>query len=102
MILHAPVVEHDGGENEGGDDHGFGKFLFFLALISVNLGIFNLLPFPILDGGHLTFLAVEKIKGSPVSERFQYAAHVVAFVLLIGLAIFVTYNDVSSLGWLGR
>ena len=79
---------------------GFGLFLFFLALISVNLGVFNLLPFPILDGGHIAFLVVEKIKGSPVNDRFQYAAHLVAFVLLIGLALYVTYQDINWLWFL--
>ena len=43
----------------------------FLALISVNLGIINLFPLPVLDGGHLLFLAIEKLKGGPVSERVQ-------------------------------
>lgn len=73
---------------------GFPMLLWLLALISVNLGIFNLLPFPILDGGHLTFLAIEKIKGSPVSDNVMHYSHLVAFVLLIGLAIFVTYHDI--------
>jgi len=73
------------------------KLLFFLAMISVNLGIFNLLPFPILDGGHLLFLLVEKIKGSPVDDRIQGWAHLVAFILLIALALFVTYHDLLRL-----
>lgn len=77
--------------------NGIGYLIFILALISVNLGIFNLLPFPILDGGHLTFLLVEKIKGSPVSERVQEWSFTIAFFMLIGLAIFVTYNDVLRL-----
>lgn len=76
---------------------GFGWYLFILAVISINLGIFNLLPFPILDGGHLAFLAVEKIKGSPVSERVQIWAFNIAFILLISLALFVTYNDILRL-----
>ncbi|MEE8143483.1 MAG: RIP metalloprotease RseP [Planctomycetota bacterium] len=74
---------------------GFGRFLFIVALISINLGILNLFPFPILDGGHLLFLSIEKIKGSPVSEKIQYAFHMVAFAMLIGLAVFVTYNDIA-------
>ncbi len=75
-------------------EHSISKLIFVLAMISVNLGIFNLLPFPILDGGHLAFLLVEKIKGSPVDERVQGWAHFVAFVLLIGMALFVTYHDI--------
>ncbi|MEM7167086.1 MAG: RIP metalloprotease RseP [Planctomycetota bacterium] len=80
---------------------GFGWYIFILAVISINLGIFNLLPFPILDGGHLAFLAVEKIKGSPVSERIQIWAFNIAFILLISLALFVTYNDILRLLGLG-
>lgn len=72
---------------------GFGNLLFLLALISINLGIFNLLPFPILDGGHLLFLLFEKLRGRPISDSVQMLAHQVAFVLLIALALFVTYND---------
>ncbi|MEM7262916.1 MAG: RIP metalloprotease RseP [Planctomycetota bacterium] len=74
---------------------GLGKYLWFLALISVNLGVFNLLPFPILDGGHLLFLAIEKIKGSPVNESVHHYAHLIAFLLLIGLALFVTFHDIK-------
>lgn len=76
---------------------GLAKLLWLLALISVNLGIFNLLPFPILDGGHLTFLAIEKIKGSPVSDTVMHYSHLIAFFALIGLAIFVTYHDIMRI-----
>ncbi|MBI4586482.1 MAG: RIP metalloprotease RseP [Planctomycetes bacterium] len=78
-------------------EYGLGTLIYFLALISVNLGIFNLLPFPILDGGHLFFLLIEKIKGSPVDIRVQEIATTVAFFLIIGLAIYLTYNDLSRL-----
>ncbi len=74
---------------------GFVKALWFLALVSVNLGIFNLLPFPILDGGHLLFLLIEKIKGSPVSDAVLNYTHLIAFILLICLALFVTWNDIK-------
>lgn len=72
-------------------------YLMFLALISVNLGIINLFPLPVLDGGHLLFLAIEKIKGGPVSERvqeFSYRIGSILLVLLMGLALF---NDFSRL-----
>ncbi|GAA0475191.1 MULTISPECIES: sigma E protease regulator RseP [Tatumella] len=78
-------------------EYGMIYYLMFLALISVNLGIFNLVPLPVLDGGHLLFLLVEKIKGGPVSERvqdFSYRIGSVALVLLMGLALF---NDFSRL-----
>jgi len=71
--------------------------LYWLALISINLGLFNLFPFPILDGGHLLFLAIEKIKGSPVDVRVQEWAINIAFFLILFLALFVTFNDVRRL-----
>jgi regulator of sigma E protease len=74
--------------------YGLGTLLYFLALISVNLGVLNLLPFPIFDGGHLLLLACEKIKGSPVNERIVHGATTVMFFLLIALAVYVTYHDV--------
>ncbi|MGD8108184.1 sigma E protease regulator RseP [Pantoea sp. FN0302] len=78
-------------------EYGVIYYLMFLALISVNLGIINLFPLPVLDGGHLLFLAIEKIKGKPVSERvqdFSYRIGSVLLVLLMGLALF---NDFSRL-----
>ncbi|MBJ7221896.1 MULTISPECIES: sigma E protease regulator RseP [unclassified Brenneria] len=78
-------------------DYGLIYYLMFLALISVNLGIINLFPLPVLDGGHLLFLAVEKLKGRPVSERvqdFSYRIGTVLLMLLMGLALF---NDFSRL-----
>ncbi|NUU66027.1 sigma E protease regulator RseP [Enterobacteriaceae bacterium BIT-l23] len=78
-------------------DYGLIYFLMFLALISVNLGIINLFPLPVLDGGHLLFLAIEKLKGGPVSERvqdFSYRIGSILLVLLMGLALF---NDFSRL-----
>jgi regulator of sigma E protease len=75
----------------------FSMFIYLLALISINLGLFNLLPFPILDGGHLLFLAIEKIKGSPVDIRVQEWATNIAFFLIMALAVFVTFNDVKRI-----
>lgn len=78
-------------------DSGFVYYLMFIALISVNLGIINLFPLPVLDGGHLLFLVIEKIKGGPVSERVQdfcYRIGIMALMLLMGLALF---NDFSRL-----
>ncbi|MDH2898425.1 sigma E protease regulator RseP [Rahnella variigena] len=78
-------------------EYGLVSYLTFLALISVNLGIINLFPLPVLDGGHLLFLAIEKLKGGPVSERvqdFSYRIGSVLLVLLMGLALF---NDFSRL-----
>jgi len=78
-------------------EFGLIYYLMFLALISVNLGIINLFPLPVLDGGHLLFLAIEKLKGGPVSERvqdFSYRIGSILLVLLMGLALF---NDFSRL-----
>ncbi len=78
-------------------EFGLIYYLMFLALISVNLGIINLFPLPVLDGGHLLFLAIEKLKGGPVSERvqdFSYRIGSMLLVLLMGLALF---NDFSRL-----
>ena len=82
-------------------DEGLSKLFYVLAMISINLGVFNLLPFPILDGGHLFFLLIEKIKGTPVNENIQGWVHLGAFVILIGLALFVTYHDILRLFGIG-
>jgi len=68
-------------------------FLSFLALISVNLGIMNLFPLPVLDGGHLVFLAAEAIKGKPVSERVQNLSYRIGLTILLIETIFVLFND---------
>lgn len=78
-------------------EYGLVYYLMFLALISVNLGIVNLFPLPVLDGGHLVFLAIEKLKGGPVSERvqnFSYRIGAALLVMVMGLALF---NDFSRL-----
>jgi len=72
---------------------GMGNFLWLLVLITVNLGIFNLLPVPVLDGGHILLLAIEKIKGGPPSPRFVERFQLVGLILLLSLLIFVTVND---------
>ncbi len=65
----------------------------FIALLSVNLAIINLLPFPALDGGRIFFLLIEKIKGSPISQKIEGTANAIGFFLLISLMIFVTFKD---------
>ena len=73
---------------------GLPHLFFILAFISLNLAILNLLPIPILDGGHLMFLLIEWIKGAPVSERtFGYSQRI-GLVLILSLMIYVTYQDV--------
>ncbi len=73
---------------------GFGNFLWLMALITVNLGIFNLLPIPILDGGHVVLLVIEKFRGRPPSEGFIIGFQYVGLIFLLALILFVTYNDI--------
>ena len=77
--------------------YGWQDLLQMLALITINLGIFNLLPFPALDGGKVVFLAIEGITGHAVPEKLQGSLTVAAFALLFGLIIFATYNDIIRL-----
>lgn len=72
---------------------GTSAFLRFLGLVSLSLGVLNLLPIPVLDGGHLTFYLVEWIKGSPVSERTQQIGQWIGLSLLITLMMLALYND---------
>jgi regulator of sigma E protease len=75
-----------------------GNFIWLLALITVNLGIINLLPLPILDGGHMwILLTAEKIQGRPPSERFLMVFQYAGLALFLFLAVFVTFNDISRL-----
>jgi regulator of sigma E protease len=69
-------------------------FLNFLAIISLSLAILNLLPIPILDGGHLLYYLIELVKGSPVSERTQIAGQYVGLTLLVALMGLAFYNDI--------
>ncbi len=76
---------------------GVVAYLGFLALISISLGVLNLLPIPLLDGGHLLYYAVELIKGSPVSEKAWEAGQKVGIALLVTLMVLALYNDFSRL-----
>jgi regulator of sigma E protease len=73
---------------------GFIVLMSFTALISINLAVINLLPFPALDGGRLLFVIIEAIKGSPIKPAIANAFNVVGFALLILLMVAVTYNDI--------
>ena len=73
------------------------NFLAFVALLSVNLGVLNLLPVPILDGGHLAFFLIELITGKPVSKRTREIAQQVGLVLLISLMMLAFYNDIARM-----
>ena len=82
-----------------GDAYQFGLayLLSFAALISVNLAVINLIPFPALDGGRLLFLLIEKIKGSPIKPKVANIFNTVGFLLLLLLMAVVTYHDIVKL-----
>ena len=73
---------------------GWSGFLYFLALLSVNLSIVNLFPFPMLDGGHVAGVLIERVRKRKPSRRFLEISQTIGFSLLILLALFVTYNDI--------
>jgi len=74
---------------------GFAAFLGFLAIISVSLGVLNLMPVPLLDGGQVVYQLVEAVKGSPLSERAQNFGQQVGIALLVVLMSLAFYNDIS-------
>ena len=76
---------------------GWLAYLGFLALVSVSLGVLNLLPIPLLDGGHLVYYFAEIVKGSPVSERTMEIGQRLGLALLLGLTFFAFYNDLNRL-----
>jgi regulator of sigma E protease len=76
---------------------GVVSFLSFMAIVSVSLGVLNLLPVPVLDGGHLLYYAIEAAKGSPLSERAQEAGQRVGLTLLVMLMGLAFYNDIARL-----
>ena len=78
-------------------ERGLSQFLFFLGLISLSLGILNLLPIPLLDGGHLLYYLIELVKGSPVSDQVQIAGQYVGLVALFGLISLGIVNDILRL-----
>ena len=76
---------------------GLAAYIGFLALISISLGVLNLLPIPILDGGHLMFYIVEMIKGSPVSEKAMYIGQQIGVAMLFTLMVFAIFNDITRI-----
>ena len=74
--------------------NGFADFIYILALVSISLGFTNLLPFPPLDGGKIVILLIEAIRRKPMKQQTELTIQMIGFMLLIGLSIVVTYNDV--------
>ncbi|MGB1271134.1 MAG: site-2 protease family protein, partial [Endozoicomonas sp.] len=74
---------------------GVESYISFLALLSVSLGVLNLLPIPVLDGGHLLFYAVELVRGKPLSEKTQMLGLKIGVTLVVGVMMLAMYNDLS-------
>jgi regulator of sigma E protease len=72
-------------------------FVLFMAILSINLGVVNLFPVPLLDGGHLMFYAIEAVRGRPLSEQVQEWGLRVGLALVLTLMLFVTWNDIVQL-----
>lgn len=81
---------------------GFSAFIWLAAMISINLGFMNLLPIPMLDGGHLLLYAVEAVRRRPATPQIQDWAFRAGFVMLIGFMLMVTFNDLASFGVFGQ
>lgn len=76
---------------------GIKEYLYIMAVVSVSLGITNLLPIPALDGGKILLLLIEAIRRKPVSDKVQIQLQLLGFSVLIALSVFVTYNDISRI-----
>lgn len=93
--LSGPISIAQGAGNSAG--YGFVYFLGFLALISINLGIINLLPLPVLDGGHLLYYFIELLTGKPVPEKIQELGFRIGAMVLLALMSIAIFNDISRL-----
>ncbi len=90
--LRGPVGIVDAGATVAA--RGWPYYLFFLGIISINLAVINFLPLPIVDGGHMVFLIIEKLRGKPASPQVQTAAMILGLVLIASVFLIVTYNDI--------
>lgn len=103
FVAHAPEVEFSGPVGiavltSRAAKAGFRYLLQFTAVLSVNLAVINILPFPALDGGRLLFLIIERLRGRAMSRKIEVAAHNLGFTVLIILVLVVTYRDVVRFG----
>ena len=78
-------------------EQGLNSLLYLVALLSVNVGIINLIPLPAFDGGRILFLIIEKAKGSPINPKVENMIHSIGFILLMLLMIYITFNDILNL-----
>jgi regulator of sigma E protease len=82
----------------GAASQGIATLLIFLTMLSANLAVINFLPIPLLDGGHMMFLAYEGVRGRPANEKVVVALHMVGFAFIITLMLFVIGLDIQR--WL--
>jgi len=80
-------------------EYGIASLVSFMAVISINLGLINLFPIPVLDGGHLMFYLVEAIRGRPLSAQASDYLFRAGLAVLVALFIYATWNDILRLGW---
>ena len=78
-------------------ENGFESFVGFIALLSISLGVLNLLPIPVLDGGHLVYYFIELIAGRPVPEKVQVWGFQMGTFLIMGIMVLAFYNDLTRL-----
>lgn len=103
MIMGKRSAEELGGILSIGDmagksaKGGAAALLFFMAFLSINLGLINLLPIPVLDGGHILFYSIEAIRGKPVPEKIQEYAYLLGLLVVLGIMLMSTWNDVVRL-----
>ena len=76
---------------------GWDSLLLMVAFITINVGVFNLLPLPALDGGRLIFIIIEGVRGKPVPAKYEGWVHAAGFILLILLMVLVAFNDIVNL-----
>ena len=79
-------------------EQGFLSFINLIILLSISIGLINLFPIPMLDGGHLMFYFFEKILGRPLSQKTQEGFFRIGLFMLISLMFFVTFNDLKQIG----
>jgi regulator of sigma E protease len=79
-------------------DRGLTSLIKFIALLSVNLGLVNLLPIPVLDGGHLMFYAAEALRGRPVPARAQEYGYRVGIAFIVCVFVLISFNDLKNQG----
>ena len=78
-------------------ESGWSDLLYIVALITINLGLFNLLPVPALDGGRILFVLISMITRKKVPDKIEGAFHAIGMLLLLGLMLFITFNDVGRI-----